>query len=376
VSVSFDGSSSLICLRSRCFSGCKKLERFEFEKCPNLRYIHEEAFCGTALANPKLHPKFEFVSESAFDKECEITVIDDLEDTPLSEWAKKRDGDFQGRSECNFYLGSDFVQTELLGSGSFGKVYLFENRFTGERFAVKEMNEGLTKQEQFVREIELMKSLTHPCIVALRGFQLSPVMSMCMEYVSGGTLEDALSSSPSWFDPTSKLIIVIGIASAMSHIHSQNVIHLDLKPSNILLDESGEAKISDFGTARFDSNTCSMNLGTPLYMAPEIFRGDKYITRKVDIFSFGLILYQIIECVSVSSLKERYPDVSFSPRTNKEARSIIEACLDPDPEKRPEFSEILEEITNFELELIEEADTEKAREYFEGLMSLQDTWSK
>lgn len=370
VSVSFESNPNLVCIGKSCFEQCNNLESFEFEACTNLRYIDIGAFVKTKISKAVLYPSVCFVSATAFESNSEIGVVESacFENEELSAWTKNRVGDFVKQKQHDFYLGEDFTKTKI-GDGSYGDVYLVENRFTGEKFAMKQMKNASTKGAEFEREVEIMKLLKHPCVVSLVGFSSAPPMSLCMEFASEGTLEDALTSSPSWFDATCKLKSIIGVVVGMTFIHGKEIIHRDLKPSNILIDHEHHVKISDFGTARFDSTSVTMNVGTRLYMAPEMRNGTGDINRKVDVFSFGLLLYQLVESVSVEELKGRIGNLEFGEKTQPEVRTLIEQCLSECPEDRPEFADIIESIDKMNFELVEGADTEQAYEYFESISS-------
>lgn len=106
-----------------------------------------------------------------------------------------------------------------------------------------------------------------------------------------------------------------------------------------------------------------MNVGTPLWMAPEM--QSESISRKVDVFSFGVILYQIVEGISSDKLEAKLQTgLTFSPDTRAEIRYLIEDCVQKEPSSRPEFLEILEELEQMYFEIGNESDREKTAEYY------------
>ncbi|GAA6066644.1 interleukin-1 receptor-associated kinase 4, partial [Tachysurus ichikawai] len=191
-----------------------------------------------------------------------------------------------------------------LGEGGFGIV--FKGLHNIKPVAVKKLNlvDGLSPEElksQFSQEIQTLRRLKHVNLVNMVGYS-SDGQYPCLVYVymSNGSLLDRLAcleeSSPlSW---QVRSVIVLGTARGLEYLHQHNHIHRDVKSGNILLDESFVPKISDFGLTRASakrSNTTVITekiVGTTAYMAPEALRGE--ITPKSDIFSFGVVLLEIL----------------------------------------------------------------------------------
>lgn len=136
-------------------------------------------------------------------------------------------------------------------------------------------------------------------------FENEPNPTIITEYATNGSLSEIIELeksglSPSEWCPTKKLIIIYGIASGMAYMHSHKVIHRDLKPQNVLLDEFLNPKISDFGLSKItDFLSISMNIqsqrglkGTPIYMAPEILLNENYSTAS-DVYAFAFVLYEL-----------------------------------------------------------------------------------
>ncbi|KAK8841491.1 hypothetical protein M9Y10_027110 [Tritrichomonas musculus] len=130
--------------------------------------------------------------------------------------------------------------------------------------------------------------------------------TIIMEYLQNGTLTNLLELerkglSPKFWDDTKKMIIIYGVASGLCYLHANHIIHRDMKPDNILLDEFLFPKIADFGLSKTTVSTSeSMNIqsqsnikGTPIYMSPEILMKMEY-SPKCDVYAFALITYEIL----------------------------------------------------------------------------------
>jgi serine/threonine protein kinase len=211
-----------------------------------------------------------------------------LEDRPISEWIR----DFRAMQEFG-----------VLGKGGFGVVKLVEDAPTGERIAVKSLH-GPDEPDpdlgaRFMREVEILIRLRHPCVLSIVGYLLPTATSRAQigtEFAVNSSLRSALDklrsgSPPDFMNDTGIAIIVGGLAHGMKFIHSSGVIHRDLKPENVLLDKCGWVRIGDLGSCRLvDMNVTQTKLvGTPLYMAPEMYDEGEY-TVAVDVYSCGLIV--------------------------------------------------------------------------------------
>jgi serine/threonine protein kinase len=144
--------------------------------------------------------------------------------------------------------------------------------------------------------------------------------------------------------------IIVGIVLGMRHLHSKDIIHRDLKPGNLLLDEQFRVRICDFGTSRIEGcgTTTTTTFATLIYAAPEVFEGESP-TKKVDVFAFGLILYELLVGESVfpsdaapgrviELVKSTRPEIGND--VNHHIRCIIERCWSKDAKSRPSFDEI------------------------------------
>jgi hypothetical protein len=185
-----------------------------------------------------------------------------------------------------------------LGRGFFACVTREQDRRTGkDTIAVKRLF-SRCPDEKFVREVEILSKLHHPCVIQIVGWSIggSNALEIQMRLVANGALSHALQVGRSWSD-TQKAVIVCGIVLGMRYVHSQGIIHRDLKPGNIFLDEDWHAVIGDFGLGRFGSaeGPPTPEAYTKLFAAPEQLQVGVSYTEKVDVFAFGLVLCELIE---------------------------------------------------------------------------------
>ncbi|KAL7589232.1 G-type lectin S-receptor-like serine/threonine-protein kinase SD2-5 [Lactuca sativa] len=188
-----------------------------------------------------------------------------------------------------------------LGQGGFGSV--FEGTLTdGSKVAVKYLQGTRHVEESFLAEVESVGSIHHVNLVQLRGFCVHRSERLLVyELVSKGSLDEWIynENRKLVLEWTCRKKIILGIAKGLTYLHEecrQQIIHFDIKPQNILLDEDFNAKVSDFGLSTLVDKDQSQGLtrmrGTPGYMAPE--PSGSTITEKVDVYSFGIVLLEML----------------------------------------------------------------------------------
>ncbi|KAL6619940.1 hypothetical protein ACP70R_035079 [Stipagrostis hirtigluma subsp. patula] len=193
-----------------------------------------------------------------------------------------------------------FSDANLLGQGGFGYVHrgMLPN---GKEIAVKQLKLGSGQGErEFQAEVEIISRVHHKHLVSLVGYCISGGKRLLVyEFVPNNTLEFHLHDRPTMEWPT-RLKIALGAAKGLAYLHEDchpKIIHRDIKASNILLDFKFEAKVADFGLAKFttDNNThvSTRVMGTFGYLAPEYASSGK-LTEKSDVFSFGVMLLELI----------------------------------------------------------------------------------
>lgn len=198
-------------------------------------------------------------------------------------------------------LGPFLVEKEI-GAGAMGTVYRALYTKTKKRVAIKVVSVDLQKNPKalarFERETIILKKLDHPNIVKLYASGHAGNRPFyAMEYIDGETLEHVLQrrTRHTWEE-----VIRLGqqICAALQHAHQQSVIHRDLKPANIMITRDGTVKLTDFGIAKgFELEQLTATnaaIGTASYMSPEQCRGDKNLSHKSDLYSLGVLLYELL----------------------------------------------------------------------------------
>jgi serine/threonine-protein kinase len=188
---------------------------------------------------------------------------------------------------------------EQIGQGGMSSVFRATDLLDGRTVAIKILSPYIAHEERFQarfdREIKLLRRLQHPNIIPILDFgEAEGLAFIVMPHVGSGTLLDRLNQGP--LDPRQGGRIIDQVASALTLAHQNGVIHRDVKPSNVLIDENGNALLSDFSFARpqdaSQNLTGSALIGTPAYMSPEQCRGDP-IDARSDQYSFAVMLFQI-----------------------------------------------------------------------------------
>ncbi|HIU63866.1 MAG TPA: Stk1 family PASTA domain-containing Ser/Thr kinase [Candidatus Avacidaminococcus intestinavium] len=190
---------------------------------------------------------------------------------------------------------------EVIGSGGMAEVYKAFDTLLNRDVAVKLLRPQYTDDAGFIsrfkQEAQSAARLIHPNIVNIYDVGLDGELHyIVMEYVKGRTLKDLIAEEGP-LDPFTAVIIAHGIASALKHAHANGIIHCDIKPHNILLDESNNPKVTDFGIARAISTATitytSAVVGSVHYLSPEQVRGEK-VSAQSDIYSLGILLFEML----------------------------------------------------------------------------------
>ena len=197
---------------------------------------------------------------------------------------------------------SGYFEIRVLGAGNEGTVFLVEKNH--KQYAMKILNRSDTnnpmheiKMKRFLREIEVLSTIDHPNIVKLVDHGLlehNKIPYIVMEYIHGKTLNVLMDTGG--FSTDEKIDIIIQIANVLKEVHKRGIIHRDIKPANIMITDDNVLKLMDFGIARLKDSDLTMTcelLGSPAYMAPEAFDGAKSKDARSDIFSLGVVAYEL-----------------------------------------------------------------------------------
>ena len=225
-----------------------------------------------------------------------------------------------------------------LGSGGMADVYLAQDQLLGREVAVKVLHQHFAEDHEFVerfrREASSAAALSHPNIVGIfdRG-EWNGTYYIAMEYVAGRSLK-AIVREQGPLEPAAAIDIVVQILRAARFAHRRGVIHRDLKPHNVILDEEGRARVTDFGIARAGASDMTMTgsiMGTAQYLSPEQAQGYA-VSEASDIYSVGVILYELLTGVvpfeGETAVAIAFKQVSAAPRPPSELNPALPPSLD------------------------------------------------
>jgi serine/threonine-protein kinase len=258
---------------------------------------------------------------------------------------------------------------ERLGQGGMGSVYRARDPVLDRTVALKTLGGALELPsehraeflERFQREARAAGRLSHPGIVAVHdlGFdEATGTPFIVMEYVPGVSLATVLGENPVLGVPQA-LDIVEQVAAALEEAHRHGVVHRDVKPANVFLDERGRVRVGDFGVARLADSELTqtgVGLGTPGYIAPEVLRGARADARS-DLFALGVLAYALLagrkafsgdtrETLAVQILEAQPPAPrAVRPEVPEAASQAVMRALAKRPEERqPSVAEFAREL--------------------------------
>src|ERR1039457_2421924 len=220
-----------------------------------------------------------------------------------------------------------------LGSRGVADVYLAPHPPLGRQVAVKLLHHHFAEDQEFVerfrREASSAAGLSHPNIVGIfdRG-EWNGTYYIAMEYVAGRSLKMIVREQGP-LDPATAIDIVIQILSAARFAHKRGVIHRDVKPHNVILDEEGRARVTDFGIARAGASDMTLTgsiMGTAQYLSPEQAQGH-VVSASSDLYSVGVILYELLTGVvpfqGETAVAVAFKQVSADPQPPSELNPAI-----------------------------------------------------
>ncbi|MCF7804186.1 MAG: protein kinase [Candidatus Marinimicrobia bacterium] len=248
---------------------------------------------------------------------------------------------------------SHYRLLEIIGQGGMGEVFRALDLNSKEEVALKllgpELLEDQENRDRFIREGQTMRSFTHRHIVKTYEFgEADDQGYIAMEYLTGGTLEEFLHAEFP-FSNTEFRRLVLQICDGLEEIHTQGIIHRDIKTANIMLDAGKDVRIMDFGLSRSPLVATMTSLGTAMgtlgYVAPEQVT-NMNVDHRTDIFSLGVVLYELLtnelpfsgrnEMALIHSIFNTIPPPpsSIRPEISPEMDTVVERCLAKEAENR------------------------------------------
>eukprot|EP00742_Colponemidia_sp_Colp-10_P006997 GILJ01007510.1.p1 GENE.GILJ01007510.1~~GILJ01007510.1.p1 ORF type:complete len:672 (+),score=107.52 GILJ01007510.1:43-2058(+) len=248
---------------------------------------------------------------------------------------------------------------EALGRGAQAVVHGAVRKADGRPCVMKQLTLPLSEfsakeRRETETEVRILRLIQHPNVCAyLDSFEENGYFNIIMELADGGTLNKKLNDREGVFMPEDEILdLAAQIALGLKFIHDAEIIHRDIKPHNIFLTKEGVVKLGDFGVSKVlstNTNLASTLVGTPLYLAPELWEGKPY-DQKSDVWSFGVTLYEMValkrpfESTNMPALMLKIMRARFEPLPtsfSEELREFVKFVLAPKAELRPSIQDIL-----------------------------------
>jgi serine/threonine protein kinase len=247
----------------------------------------------------------------------------------------------------------DYRIISLLGEGGMANVYLAEHLTLRNKVAIKILKEDYVQnaniRKRFLAEARSLAQMSHPNIIKVTDLiDAGDIVAFVMEYIEGQTLEAYLSKKGGLARAEIEGFFNQMIL-AVEYVHEQGLIHRDIKPSNFMVSKNGQIKLLDFGIAKntnegavdYTKTGLMQQMGTPLYMSPEQVKNTAEVTKQTDIYSLGVVLWQlVINKKPYDSNEISLPEIQVAilkellPLTNTIWDSTIQQATEKDPTKR------------------------------------------
>ncbi|WP_250658545.1 serine/threonine protein kinase [Alkalimarinus coralli] len=242
---------------------------------------------------------------------------------------------------------------EVIGEGGMATVYRGVQKSLNRPVAIKVLSADLSDNpsiiKRFKRESLIIAGLNHPNIIHVidKGTTSSGRPVFVMEYVEGQTLSEVIYQDSLTFNR--KMDLLIQVCKGLAYAHKLGVIHRDIKPANILIDDEGNARLLDFGIASFfkdkqsgDENETKLVMGTEAYMAPEQQLGISETSELSDIYSLGVVIYELLSGQPPSNPVQ--PLTARVPEVTEELNALVMQCLSRHKQDRPSSVEKVKNI--------------------------------
>ena len=239
-----------------------------------------------------------------------------------------------------------FRLAERIGGGSYGEVFRAWETQLDREVALKLLPAPAGDPNAIIREGQLLAKVRHPNVVTIYGAaQIDDRIGLWMEFIRGHTLEQLLARDGT---VTTAEIVEIGaeLCRAVSAVHDAGLLHRDIKAHNVMRADNGRTVLMDFGTGRALKDSAAVEMaGTPLYLAPELLRGEPATVRS-DVYSVGVLLHHLasgaypVRADSIAALRrahergEYVPLRAAAPTVSARLARIIDQASDPRPERR------------------------------------------
>ena len=291
-------------------------------------------------------------------KDYEIKINDDVIQKSRNNKIKSNDYDEKNKLIINF---NSFEILELIGGGSFGKVFRVKLKGTDKIYAMKVLNKGYLIKKKLLRyaitECNVLKQSNCPFIIKLHySFQTPENLYMILDYCPIGDLSYQVQLN--LFEEDEAKFYIAELILAIEYLHQHDIIYRDLKPENILIDSDGHIKLADFGLAKENVSTNVPNktfCGSPQYLSPEMLSKEG-TTKASDIYGVGAILFELISGAPPFFNQDEnlmYKNISenrlmFPEFFSEELKDLLRKMLDKDPKKRIGIENDKSDIKNHE----------------------------
>ena len=267
-----------------------------------------------------------------------------------------------GKTLRNFRIVSE------IGEGGMGVVYLAEHVELPKRFAIKSLSKALSRdpnfRKRFYEEAQKQALLDDPNIVQVTDFfEQEGQFFLVMEYVDGQDLSNVIKSRGKL--PQSEVLAIFqDVLKGLGFAHDKGIVHRDMKPSNVLIDRSGRARIMDFGIAILKGaaekrlTAAGAAIGSPWYMSPEQIERPHEVDQRTDIYALGIVLYEMLT-----------GNVPFDGETDFSVH--YQQIKSPAPDPRQKNSEISEEMAQTVLKAMAKDPAERFQDCGEFLQSIR-----